>query len=124
MLENSKLERLLNYSTWKFFVANLLQKDELIDFVEPNADGNFKGNEGVSVVNLECRKKRALAIINLSVKNEIVPHIVGILDLATMWQTLKNLFEQRSGARCLHFRTKLTHFLLKERKFVTNLWNK
>jgi hypothetical protein len=53
--------------------------------------------------------KRTLAIINLSVKDEIVPHIVKILNLATMWQTLKNLFEQRSGTMHLHLKIKLTN---------------
>jgi hypothetical protein len=43
--KNSKLEGLPNYITWKFRVTNLLQKDELIDLVEPDADGNFKVKE-------------------------------------------------------------------------------
>jgi hypothetical protein len=54
VLENSKLERLPNYNTWKFRVTNLLQKDELIDLVEPNVDGNFKVKEGESSIDLEC----------------------------------------------------------------------
>jgi hypothetical protein len=87
----------------------LLQKDELIDLVEPDVDGNFKVKEGKLTIDFECRKKRTLAIINLFMKDEIVPHIVRILDPTIMWQTLKNLFEQRSGAMCLHLRIKLTN---------------
>jgi hypothetical protein len=56
----------------------------LIDSIEPNADGNFKVKVGESIVDLECQKKRALVIISLFVNNEIVPHIVGILDPTTM----------------------------------------
>jgi hypothetical protein len=70
------------------------RKDELIDLIEPNANGDFKVKEGEYVVDLKHWKKKTLAIISVSVKNEIVPHIVGILDLATMWQTLKILFDQ------------------------------
>lgn len=114
VLESSKLEGLPYYSTWKFCVTNLLQKDELIDLLEPNANGDFKVKEGESAVNLECQKKKALAIISLSVKDEIMPHIVGILDPTTMWQTLKKLFEQRSGARHLHLKNKLTNFRLRK----------
>ncbi len=65
--------------------------------------------EGKLTIDFECRMKRTLAIINLSVKDEIVPHIVKILNLATMWQTLKNLFEQRSGTMRLHLKIKLTN---------------
>jgi hypothetical protein len=36
-------------------------------------------------------------IIGLSVKDEIISHIVGITNPTIMWQTLKNLFEQRNG---------------------------
>jgi hypothetical protein len=68
MSKSSKLEGLPNYNTWIFFITSLLQKDELIDFIEPNANGNFKVKEGESVVDFERRNKRALAIINLSMK--------------------------------------------------------
>jgi hypothetical protein len=68
MSESSKLEGLPNYNIWKFCAISLLQRDELIDLVEPNVNGNFKAKEGEFVVNFEGQKKRALAIINLFVK--------------------------------------------------------
>jgi hypothetical protein len=68
MSESSKLEGLPNYNTCKFCVTNLLQRDELIDLVEPNANGNFKVKEGEFVVDFEHQKKRTLVIINLSLK--------------------------------------------------------
>jgi hypothetical protein len=114
VLESSKLEGLPNYDTRKFCVTSLLQRDELIDLVEPNVNGNFKVNEGEYVIDFERQKKRALAIINLSMKYWIVPHIAKILDPTTMWQTLKNLFEQQNGTMHLHFKIKLTNFRLKE----------
>jgi hypothetical protein len=36
-------------------------------------------------------------IIGLSVKDEIILHIVGITNPTIMWQALKNLFEQWNG---------------------------
>jgi hypothetical protein len=62
------LEGLSNYNTWKFCVTSLLQRDELIDLVELDVNGNFKVKEGEFLMNFEHQKKRALAIINLSVK--------------------------------------------------------
>jgi hypothetical protein len=53
-------------------------------------------------------------------KDEIVPHIAKILDLVTMWQTLKNLFEQWSGPKRLHLKINLTNLQLEERKSVIN----
>ncbi len=87
----------------------MLQKDELIDLIELDVDGSFRVKEGKFAIDFECQKKRTLAIISLYVKDEIMPHIARILDRATMWQTLKNLFEQRNGAKPLHLMTKLTN---------------
>jgi hypothetical protein len=75
VLEKSKLAGLSNYSTWKFHVSSLVQRDELINLVEPNFDGDFKTKKEETVEDLEHRKKKALmAIIGLSVKDEIIPH--------------------------------------------------
>ncbi len=68
MSESSKLEGLPNFNTWKFCVISLLQRDELIDLVEPNVNDNFEVKEGEFIVDFECQKKRTLAIINLSMK--------------------------------------------------------
>jgi hypothetical protein len=93
--------------------------------MEPNFDGDFKRKNGEIVEDLEHRKKKALAIIGLSVRDEIIPHIAGITDPAIVWQTLKNLFEQWSGARWLHLKTKLTNLRLEEggsmTKFLTQM---
>ncbi len=47
-----------------------------------------------------------------------MPHIGRILDSTTMWQTLKNLFEQQNGTKRLHFKTKFTNLQLEEGKSV------
>ncbi len=96
--KNSKLGKLFNYSMWKFHISDLLQKNELIDLMEPNFNGDFKTKNGKTIEDLEYKKK-AMAIIGLSMKDEIISHIVGITNPTIMWQTLKNLFEQWNGEK-------------------------
>ncbi len=62
-----------------------LAAQKLIDLIEPNANGDLKAKEGEYVVDLQHWKKRTLVIISVSMKYEIVSHIVGLLDLAIMW---------------------------------------
>jgi hypothetical protein len=57
--------------------------------VEPNSDGDFKTKNEKTIEDLEPKKKKALAIIGLLMRDEIILHIVGIIDLEIMWQTLK-----------------------------------
>jgi hypothetical protein len=83
---------------WKFHISDLLQKNELIDLMEPNFNGDFKTKNGKTIEDLEYKKK-AMAIIGLSMKDEIISHIVGITNPTIMWQTLKNLFEQWNGEK-------------------------
>jgi hypothetical protein len=83
--ENSKLGGLFNYSMWKFCISNLLQRNELINLMEPNSDGDFKKGNEKTIEDLEPKKKKTLAIIGLSVRDEIILHIVGITNLAIMW---------------------------------------
>jgi len=87
------LGRLSNYNTWKFCVSSLLQRDELIDLVEPNFNGDFKMKNKKIINNYKHWKKKYLAFMKLTMRNEIILHIAKITNLAIMWQTLKNLFE-------------------------------
>ncbi len=56
--ENSKLGGLFNYSTWNFWISNLLQRNELIDLVEPNFDDDFKMKNRKIIKDLEHHKKK------------------------------------------------------------------
>jgi hypothetical protein len=109
VLENSNLGRLSNYNTWTFCISSLLQRDELIDLVEFNSNGDFKTKDKKIVNNFKHWKKKYLAFIKLSMRDEIILHIPKITNLGIMWQTLKNLFEQQSGVRHLYLNIELTN---------------
>jgi hypothetical protein len=104
-----KLGRLSNYNTWKFCISSLLQRDELINLVEPNSNGDFKMKDKKIINNFKQWKKKYQTFIKLPMRDEIILHVVKITILATMWQTLKFLFEQQSGARRLHLNIEPTN---------------
>lgn len=45
------------------------------------------------------QKMRTLSIINLSIKDEVIPHIADFNDLVACWNKLKNLYEFNSIVR-------------------------
>jgi hypothetical protein len=53
VLKNSKLGGLFNYSTWKFCISNLLQRNELIDLMEPNFNDDLKMKNGKIIEDFE-----------------------------------------------------------------------
>jgi hypothetical protein len=59
--------------------------------------------------NFKQWKKKYQTFIKLPMRDEIILHVAKIIILATMWQTLKNMFKQQSGAICLHLNIELTN---------------
>jgi len=68
MLESSKLEINFNYNTWKFY--SVLQKDEFLDVIKSYFEGVVIHKEGEFKVELKSLKKKTLAIIEISIKDE------------------------------------------------------
>jgi hypothetical protein len=100
--DSTKLSGVSNYSVWKFRIRTILQKEDLWDVVVPNS-----GQNGVLTVNIggdatsnaeaerihARRMQKALAILCLSVRDEIIPHIGDEQDPAVVWRTIKSLYE-------------------------------
>jgi hypothetical protein len=67
----NKLARISNYQTWKFWMKNLIIQNNLWYIIKSNDDRVSIENEEI----LSCKKQRLLAMINLLVKDEIIPYI-------------------------------------------------
>jgi hypothetical protein len=57
---------------------------------------------------------KAMIIISLSVKNEIIPYIQNINDLAKAWEKLQSLFDIKSTTKRLMFCNKLQGICMEE----------
>jgi hypothetical protein len=116
--DTAKLIGASNYNVWKFRIKNVLFKEDLWDLVEPTvapADTDA-ADDGVVVQSapsaiattiLDRKKRRALAIICLSVKDEVIPHISNFTEPAGCWARLKELYDNNSTARKILLKNKL-----------------
>ena len=131
MAETTKLVGAANYSVWKFRIRNVLQKEDLWDVVNHDptlgaivvvpaalpADANAAAIATARVeVNrqLARRQTRALAILCLSVRDEIIPHISEISDPAVVWATVKSLYQTSGNTRKLLLKSRLYNLKLEE----------
>ena len=106
MSEVSKLSELGNYSIWKFRMRSLLQEEDLWHLVNPDEEHNaviVDDNVGVVARLRSC----AMALINLLVKDVIIPHIAELIEPEEVWKTLKNLFESQGNVRRLLLKNRL-----------------
>ena len=131
MAETTKLVGAANYSVWKFRIWNVLQKEDLWDVVNhdptlgaivavpavlpADADAAAIATAHVEAnMQLARRQTRALAILCLSVRDEIIPHISEISDPAVVWATVKSLYETSGNARKLLLKSRLYNLKLEE----------
>jgi transposase InsO family protein len=123
--DTAKLSGASNYSVWKFRIKNVLIKEDLWDLVESITvpAGTDAAEDGVVVQSapstiaatiLERKKKRALAIICLSVKDEVIPHVSNFTEPATCWARLKELYDNNSTARKILLKNKLMNMRMQE----------
>lgn len=81
MGESSKLEGNPNYSVWSIKMRHLLDRDDAWRLIDP-PPGTVVPTAPVDIVALEASKKKALTIITLSVRHNVIPHIANITDPA------------------------------------------
>ena len=63
---------------------------------------------------LARRQTKALAILCLLIKDEIIPHMNELNDLAVVWTTIKALYETSGNARKLLLKSKLYNLKLEK----------
>ena len=133
--ESIKLTGTANYNTWKLRVRNILQKEDLLEFVNEEpvnaavAAPQVDAEDGEVVVNpadaeaalsLVKKRRRALSIICLSVSDAVIPHIENVDSPALCWNILQCLYENDSTARKLVLRNQLNNLHLEEDGLVSD----
>ena len=114
--EVSKLSGSANYSVWKFRMRSLLQKEDLWHLVNPYEEHDVVVDDNVGVAARDTPRLRfcAMAVINLLVKEPVIPYIAELTELEEVWRTLKNLFESQGNARRLLLKSRLHALQLEE----------
>jgi hypothetical protein len=117
MSETTKLAGVSNYSVWRFRVKNILQKEDLWAVVEPPplAPGTVVPIETADqAVARVRREQKALSIICLSVRDEVIPNIVNEVSPVDCWRKLTALYENRSTSRKILLKNKLSSLRMAE----------
>lgn len=113
MSEASKLEGNPNYAVWSFKLKNLMNRDEMWKVVEP-PPGTVAPTNPVDVAALQELKNRALSMIALSVKDNVIPHIASITEPDQCWLVLKNLYASGTNSRKLMLKRRLANLRMEE----------
>ena len=120
-----------NYAIWKFRIKTLLQKEDLWEMVtiEDALAGQEGSDEDIDEVQMQSQytyrqKNHVWSLLCLLVRDEVIPHIANIEDLAQIWRTLKSLYENSGNAQKLYLESKLHSLRMEERGKVANFLKK
>lgn len=135
MADPHKLEGARNFPMWKVKMHILFRRDSVWYFMSPQDI-----NEVVELINLEPNmttslqhdKYKAMLMLIMSIRDNIIHHIVDIDDPTQVWQTLHNLFDNKNAARTMLLFNQLhstvmdkgssiTHYLQKMNELATQL---
>lgn len=111
--EASKLEGIPNYAVWSFKLRNILNRDDIWRVVDPPA-GTVAPTAQVDIDALQVLKNRALTLIALSVKDNVILYIANITEPDECWKVLKDLYASGSNSRKLLLRRKLSNLRMDE----------
>lgn len=107
-----KLNGFDNYHLWKFAVQNVIDFQSVSDalIIQNNAAPN------VAVMTDEAKLAKAKALISLSVEIHIYAHIQPVTSALEIWNTLKNLYEDRGLSRRITLLRELISIRLEDSK--------
>lgn len=111
--EASKLEGIPNYAVWSFKLLNILNREDIWRVVDPPA-GTVAPIAQVDIDALQVLKNRALTLIALSVKDNVIPYIANITEPDECWKVLKDLYASGSNSRKRLLRRKLSNLRMDE----------
>lgn len=106
----NELVGISNFQTWRFQMKNLIIRDDLWYIITSNDDQVLVENEEI----LRCKKQRSFAMINLSMKDEVILYISKFDDPQDVWNKLESLFATTTLARRLPIRNRLYNARVEE----------
>lgn len=109
----SKLEGNPNYIVWSFKICNLLTREDTWKLVDPPV-GTVAPTSQADIEALQIQKNKALSLIALSVKDNVIPHICHITEPDVCWNTLKRLYANKTNSRKLMLKRKLSNLKMEE----------
>lgn len=113
MGDSSKLEGNLNYSVWSFKMRNMLSREDTWRLVDPPA-GTVAPTTPAQIAALQLQKNKALTMIALSVRDNVIPYISNVTEPDECWRVLKDLYANNTNSRKLLLRRKLTNLKMQE----------
>lgn len=113
MGDSSKLDGNSNYSVWSFKMRNMLSREDVWKLVEPPV-GTVAPTNPAEIAALQLVKHKALTMIALSVRDNVIPYISSITEPAECWKALKDLYANSTNSRKLLLRRKLTNLKMQE----------
>lgn len=93
-----------NWTSWRATIVSLLEEYELWEIVETAV---VVPTDLVSLVEFKKKNIKAKRIILDSVKDHIIPHVVGRDFAFQMWESLNNLYQSSNQNRKMVLREKL-----------------
>jgi len=108
-----------NYTNWKFKLQTLLEGQ--------NAYGIATGDEvklttatgGLNTTILDWEKReKANALLMLSIKDCIIPHIRDCKTTNDIWTILKEMYEIKNTSRTLYLRKKILSIKMEEKDSI------
>ena len=102
--ESNKLDG-SNYSNWKFKMQTVLEAHNA--WTITNGDEPKPAAGTTSVLDWEQREGKAKTVLNMSMKDCIIPHIRECKSLNEIWTILKDLYEIRNTNHLLFLKSKI-----------------
>lgn len=103
-----------NYFAWKFRVKNILvlrNSWSIVDGEEQRPDGDGDGDKQKAY---DDRNREALAIIALSVSDNVIPHVQCAKTSKEAWDALKSLYETPNKVKIPYLRRQLYNLKMVE----------
>lgn len=88
-------------------MKNLSNRDDAGRLIETPPETIAPTNPS-DIAALDILKKKALSMIALSVKDDVISYIINMTEFDLCWKTLKDLYSNTSNSRKLFLRNKLS----------------